>query len=118
MTQHESTKKTDEVGRHQDAERDDERQQRRSSYIPVSYEGLGPHGYRRSDENIREEVCSRLTRHGYVDASRISVEVQEGEVILTGTVPNRQMKRMAEDAVETIAGVIDVHNQLRLKQAR
>jgi osmotically-inducible protein OsmY len=118
MTQHDSDKKSIEGGRRPEAERDDERQRMRSSYVPVSYEGLGPQGYRRSDEVIREEVCSRLTRHGYVDASQIAVEVQEGEVILTGTVPNRQMKRMAEDAAETIAGVIDVHNQIRLKRAR
>jgi osmotically-inducible protein OsmY len=86
--------------------------------IPSSYEGLGPKGYKRSDEDIYEDVCSRLTRHGYIDASKIEVEVHEGEVVLKGIVPDRQMKRMAEDALETIAGVFDIHNQLRINRNR
>jgi osmotically-inducible protein OsmY len=93
-------------------------EQSSASYIPTSFEGIGPQGYRRSDEDILEDVCKRLTRHGYVDASKIQAEVHEGEVVLKGTVPDRRMKRMAEDAIETIAGVFDVHNQLRIQRDR
>jgi len=75
--------------------------------------GKGPKGYIRSDERIREEVCECLTRHGHVDASEIEVRVQDGEVTLTGTVNRREEKRIAEDAVENVPGVRDVHNQLR-----
>jgi hypothetical protein len=76
--------------------------------------GRGPRGYQRSDERIREDVCDVLCDHGHVDASEIEVTVQSGEVTLTGIVRERVQKRMAEDAVERVAGVRDVHNQLRV----
>jgi sporulation protein YlmC with PRC-barrel domain len=91
---------------------------------PINYEnqdyrygrGMGPQGYQRSDERITEDVCERLTRHGRVDASDIEIAVQNGEVFLKGTVPDRQMKRMAEDAAEGITGVKDVHNDIKVEQ--
>ena len=76
--------------------------------------GRGPRGYRRADERIREDVCDALCEHGYVDASDIEVTVANGEVTLGGFVRERAEKRMAEDAVEQIPGVREVHNQLRL----
>ncbi len=76
--------------------------------------GRGPRGYRRSDERIAEDVCERLTQHGQVDARDINVEVHDGEVTLRGTVAERRMKRLAEDVAESVTGVEDVHNELRL----
>lgn len=76
--------------------------------------GRGPKGYQRSNERIKEEVCETLTRHGSVDASGVTVEVNNGEVTLTGTVNSRQEKRMAEECIENLSGVKDVHNQLRI----
>jgi hypothetical protein len=76
--------------------------------------GRGPRGYQRSDERIREDVCDRLCEHGYVDASAIEVTVLNGEVTLSGVVPERHEKRMAEDAAEQVSGVREVHNQLRV----
>ena len=76
--------------------------------------GLGPRGYQRSDDRIREDVCDALCEHGYVDASEIEVTVLNGEVTLTGAVRERPQKRMAEDAAEDVAGVREVHNQLRV----
>jgi osmotically-inducible protein OsmY len=88
-----------------------------SSSMRGPYTGKGPRGYHRSDERIREDVCECLTQHGQIDASNIEVQVSGGEVTLGGTVDNRQMKRMAEDAVEGISGVKDVNNQIRVQQA-
>lgn len=82
------------------------------------YRGIGPRGYRRSDDRLCEEVCERLSRHGEIDASDIEVEVQDGEVILRGTVGDRRSKRLAEDLAESTSGVWDVHNELRISQAR
>ena len=70
---------------------------------------------RRSDERIREELCEMLTRDHSVDATDIEIEVKDGEVILTGVVPERSMKYVAEDLAARSFGVKDVHNQLRLK---
>ena len=78
------------------------------------YAGRGPRGYRRSDERILEEVNERLTWHGGVDATYIVARVENGEVTLEGTVDSRRAKRMAEDAIESIYGVSDIHNHLRV----
>jgi hypothetical protein len=76
--------------------------------------GKGPVGFKRSDERVREMVCEALTDDEHVDATNIEVAVSGGEVTLAGTVEDRRMKRLAEDCVERISGVTDVHNQLRI----
>lgn len=81
---------------------------------PGPHTGRGPENYQRSEEAIRADVCERLTRHGRLDASRIRVLVEQGEVILEGKVDSRVAKRMAEDTAETVAGVRDVQNRLRI----
>lgn len=82
--------------------------------IEGPHRGRGPRGYKRSDDRIHEEVCDRLEAHGGVDASDIEVKVEGCEVTLTGTVPDRRTKRLAESVAESVRGVVDVHNQLRL----
>jgi hypothetical protein len=79
------------------------------------FAGRGPKGYRRTDERLHEDVCDCLTMHPDVDASEIVVIVAEGEVTLDGSVPERGMKREAEDTVEEISGVRQVHNRLRVE---
>jgi hypothetical protein len=76
--------------------------------------GRGPTGFRRPDERIYEDVCTFLTADGYVDASDISVEVENGEVTLTGSVARRAEKRRAEQLADLVWGVVDVHNKLVL----
>ena len=56
-----------------------------------------------------------LTEDDDVDATNVEVLVRHGEVILSGRVADRQMKRAAEDAAERVAGVRDVQNQLRVE---
>jgi hypothetical protein len=58
----------------------------------------------------------RVTHHGMLDATGIQVRVENGEVTLAGTVESRQAKRLAEDILESISGVKDVHNQLRVQR--
>jgi len=84
---------------------------RRSAY------GLGPKDYTRSDERLREEICERLTRDDVVDASEISVEVAGGEVTLAGSVDCRAAKHRAEDIVDSVLGVVDISNRLRVGAA-
>lgn len=76
--------------------------------------GRGPKGWRRSDERIREDVSEQLERHPGIDASEIEVQVQQGEVTLSGSVADRHTKRMAEDVVEHVSGVREVQNQIRV----
>src|SRR3954452_21256754 len=79
--------------------------------------GQGPQHYKRPDERIVEEVVERLTHHSWVDARDIHVSCHEGEVTLSGTVQNREMKRLAEDEAYCVWGVRDVQNQLRIKSS-
>lgn len=84
-----------------------------SSYSTRS--GRAPKGYKRSDERIKEEICDLLTNAPHIDPSELEVKVSSGEVTLSGTVEDRQEKRMAEDLASTISGVTEVHNQLRVQ---
>lgn len=80
------------------------------------HRGRGPRNYKRSDDRIKEDINDRLTDHDYLDASDIDVEVNNGDVILTGTVDSRAAKRMAEDIAEGVTGVGNVENRIRVKQ--
>ena len=86
----------------------------RAVFIAGRFMGRGPKGYKRSDERIQEDVSEELYRHPEVDASEIEVQVQNGEVTLTGKVEDRHQKRLAEDIAERCSGVHDVHNQLKV----
>ena len=79
-----------------------------------SYTGIGPKNYRRTDSRIEEDVCERLMEHPEIDASNIEVKVKDGEVTLSGTVNDRNTKRMTEDVLDSIPGVRDVSNQIRI----
>jgi hypothetical protein len=90
---------------------------RPTSWGEGPHAGKGPQGYQRSNERIHEDVCEALTRHSHVDASNIRVRVENGEITLEGTVGSRHEKRLAEEAVENLSGVRDVHNHLRVGQS-
>lgn len=84
-------------------------------YVPGPFTGYGPSDWQRQDENIREDVNERLTMHGHLDARQMHVQVDNGVVTLTGSVPSRREKRMAEDIADSVGGVRDVQNQLRVE---
>jgi osmotically-inducible protein OsmY len=81
------------------------------------YVGRGPRGYRRSDERIREDINDRLTDDTDLDASDIEVSIENGVVTLRGSVDSHWDKRRAEDIAESVSGVIDVDNHLRVSMA-
>src|SRR5262245_7677226 len=76
--------------------------------------GKGPKDFRRSDERLREEVSWRLRADPDIDASEILLGVQDGEVTLEGSVPDRQTKRDAAECAESVMGVCLVNNRLRV----
>jgi osmotically-inducible protein OsmY len=82
-----------------------------------SHHGKGPKSFTMSDERLRERVCEALTDDHDVDASDIDVTVKDGEVTLTGIVEDRRAKRLAEDCADSVRGVRDVQNQLRIRAA-
>jgi hypothetical protein len=82
-----------------------------------NFAGKGPKGFRRSDDRIREDVCSTITQHPGVDGSDLDVDVSFGVVTLKGTVQERRMKHLAEIAAENLPGVKEVINQIRVRRA-
>jgi len=76
--------------------------------------GHGPQDFKKSDETLFEDISERLTLHGYLDAKEIEVQVRNGEVTLNGKVDSRWAKREAENVIDSVNGVIDVHNQLKV----
>jgi osmotically-inducible protein OsmY len=95
---------------------DEEAERRRRMDQQREHRGRGPKGYRRSDERIKEDVNDRLSDDYYLDASDVEVTVTNTEVTLSGTVNNRNDKRRAEDLAESVSGVSNVENRLRVKQ--
>lgn len=82
----------------------------------MGYFGKGPKGWKRTDERIREDACEALYRDHQIDASDIDLMVKEGCVYLKGTVDSRRAKKEVERVIETILGVADVQNELRVRQ--
>ena len=79
------------------------------------HRGKGPKSYKRSDARILEDVNDVLCEDPYVDASDIEVQVDKGEVILSGFVHDKQLKRRAEDLLDQISGINNVENRLRTR---
>jgi len=77
--------------------------------------GKGPRSYKRTDERILEDINDRMCDNPYLNASDIDVDVKDGEVILTGMVDDRGAKRLAADIGESVSGVKNVENRLRVK---
>ncbi len=94
---------------------DEDAERRRRMDQQREHRGRGPKNYRRSDERIKEDVNDRLSDDYYVDASDVEVMVTNTEVTLTGTVKSREDKRRAEDIAESVSGVTNVENRLRVK---
>jgi osmotically-inducible protein OsmY len=76
--------------------------------------GTGPLGRRRSDDSLAAEIHEILTQDPELDTTDIEVEVAGGAVTLTGTVDSGDARMLAEELVESLTGVREVHNRLRV----
>jgi len=96
-----------------------------SRYAEASYQlppasdqrARGPKGWQRPDDRIKEEICEHLYHHHDIDSSDVSVEVSQGVVSLSGTIPERWMKHRIEDMADACPGVKDVENRIRVRRA-
>ncbi|MEW5852679.1 MAG: BON domain-containing protein [Myxococcota bacterium] len=79
------------------------------------YRGVGPRGYQRRDDRIKDDVIQILTDHEDIDARDVEVSVENGKVRLSGYVPDRHSKWMAEDLADDVLGVKSVENHLRVR---
>lgn len=67
----------------------------------------------RSDSLISNDIAVSLGRDAQIEASEILVEVTDGQVLLTGEVPERRMREQAEKLVAALPGVRGVRNLIR-----
>ena len=65
-----------------------------------------------TDRNIRDEVHKELVSDPLIDADDIVIEVVNGAVSLTGTVPSQAQCAEAAAAAHRVAGVTGVDNLL------
>ncbi len=71
----------------------------------------------RSDDEIRDDVVTRLRANDSLERREIVVSVSNGEVALAGKLQSLAEKRLAEIAAAGVRGVIAVDNQLTLRPA-
>lgn len=95
---------------------EDAERRRRMDKVSGPYRGKGPKGYSRSDERIKEDINDRLSDDPYIDASDIEVKVANGEVTLSGHTNSKEAKRRAEDIAESISGVREVENHVKVSR--
>lgn len=67
-----------------------------------------------SDEELARAVAASLARNRHVDLSAIDVEVLDGTVVLSGTVPDATVREQVLDAARYTTGVTDIDDHLRL----
>lgn len=77
--------------------------------------GRGPKGYQRTDDRIREDICDGLMM-SWMNAENVEVQVRDGEVTLQGTVKSRDEKRAIEALAESVLGVKELINSLRVER--
>jgi hypothetical protein len=66
--------------------------------------------------DVYEKVCEVLYSNRDVDASRIIVAINDGEVTLSGQVPSRDMKWAAESCIAETTGVLKIYNELQVSE--
>ena len=69
---------------------------------------------RRPDEALASELQEILTKDPELNAKEIEVEVEGGAVRLSGFVDSSDARLLAEELVESVAGVREVHNNLKV----
>ncbi len=80
------------------------------------HKGKGPKSCKRSDFKTLEDINDLLLEDPYVNASGIEITVQDGEVILSGQVEDRNVKRRVENIAESVSGVKHLENRLHTRQ--
>jgi osmotically-inducible protein OsmY len=64
------------------------------------------------DKDIAEDIMGSISRNFKVNAEKVDVKVQNGEVTLSGTVADWSAYRAVMDAAEFTAGVTDITDNL------
>lgn len=71
-----------------------------------------------SDDELRDLVREHLAAHQGIDVDDLTVNVQDGRVILDGRVGTDEERRVAEHVVTDVLGLENVENNLLIGAAR
>ncbi len=74
-----------------------------------------PEAHKRTDAVILQNVQEELRQDPGMAENEIQAIVRDGEVTLTGIVPNRHLKGAAEDLADAVPGVTFVHNEIQVR---
>ena len=80
-------------------------------------EVLLPYTYHRTDEDISRAVLNALQWDVVVPDDRIKVHVENGWIILKGTVDHKFQQTSAENAIRNLAGVRGITNHIKVTPA-
>lgn len=72
------------------------------------------HAFVRSDEEIREEILSDVIHGLWLDDVELRIEVQEGEVVVSGVPLSRADEKAMRRLIERVPGVVAVTTQVEL----
>jgi osmotically-inducible protein OsmY len=67
-----------------------------------------------SDEKIREDILEALNASPIVEASDLKVSVVNGVVILGGVVRTTAIREEAQKLAESVSGIVNIQNGIRL----
>ena len=70
---------------------------------------------KKTDSQIHHDVLEELKWDSRVDETEVGVEVDDGVVTLTGTVPSWAKRLAAQEATRRVVGVLDVANDIEVK---
>ncbi len=70
-----------------------------------------------TDKEITEKIEAALSRNPYVDRYDLTIGAHEGEARLSGNVDSQFEKKVAEEVVWRVKGVVDVQNNLKINDA-
>lgn len=73
----------------------------------------GPKGFQRSDDRLREQVVERLMETD-IELRDVECNVKDGVVTLTGTVGSRRCRHEIENIADSVWGVKEVNNNVRV----
>jgi osmotically-inducible protein OsmY len=71
---------------------------------------------RRPDHALAQELQEILNKDPELDSTEIEVQVEGGAVTLMGTVDSSDARLLAEELVESVTGVREVHNNLKVSR--
>ena len=79
---------------------------------PAEVYGVKQEDREPSDQEIKQYVETELNEDPRIDPFEIKVDVSEGVVTLSGSIPDFYERRIAENDTRDVVGVLDVDNQL------